>query len=103
MLAAGVNVALGTDSRASNPDLELFSELLTVAQLHPQVPPAQILRMGTLNGAQALGALASGKRATLTVIRLPDHSAADPHELLLDETSGVVTLSTIAGPATAGN
>ena len=44
-----------------------------------------------------------GKRATLTVIRLPDHSAADPHELLLDETSGVVTLSTIAGPATAGN
>jgi len=109
MLAAGVNVALGTDSRASNPDLELFSELLTVAQLHPQVPPAQILRMGTLNGAQSLGcsadfgALASGKRATLTVIRLPDHSAADPHELLLDETSEVVTLSTIAGPATAGN
>jgi cytosine/adenosine deaminase-related metal-dependent hydrolase len=55
MLAANVRVALGTDSRASNPDLRLWEELKHVAQKHPGVNPEDIIRMGTLAAAEALG------------------------------------------------
>jgi cytosine/adenosine deaminase-related metal-dependent hydrolase len=76
MLAAGVRVAVGTDSRASNPDLDLWQELRHVAQHHPQVAPCEILRMGTLAGAEALGleaelgSITVGKRALLAVVPL---------------------------------
>jgi cytosine/adenosine deaminase-related metal-dependent hydrolase len=51
----GVNVSIGTDSRASNPDLSLLEELKTVSQGHPNVTPKEILKLGTSNGAKALG------------------------------------------------
>lgn len=54
MLAAGVQVALGTDSRASNPGLNLFEEMRSVAQTHG-LSPTEIVRMATLSGAEALG------------------------------------------------
>ena len=90
MLSAGVRVALGTDSRASNPDLSLLEELRFVARHHPQVEPAAVLGLGTLAGARALGVdrdvgtLAAGKLANLTVVPLPEREAGDPHELLFD-------------------
>jgi cytosine/adenosine deaminase-related metal-dependent hydrolase len=55
LLAADVRVALGTDSLASNPDLDLLAEMRHVAHSHPRVAPEAILRMGTLDGARALG------------------------------------------------
>jgi cytosine/adenosine deaminase-related metal-dependent hydrolase len=55
MLAAGVRVAVGTDSRASNPDLSVLAELRQVARVHPEVSPESILAMGTLLSAEALG------------------------------------------------
>src|SRR5207248_5598397 len=55
MLAAGVRVAVGTDSRASNPDLRLLEELRHIARHHPGVSPEAMLRMGTIAGAEALG------------------------------------------------
>lgn len=92
-LALGVNVALGTDSRASSPDLNLLAEMRHVAQAFPEISPAEVLRMGTLNGARALGvakdygSLAPGKRAAWCVVPLPDRSAGDPHELLFENSS----------------
>ncbi len=85
MLTAGVRIAVGTDSRASNPDLKLLEELKLVAHQHPDVPPEQVLRMGTLSGAEALGidhdygSIMPGKIARLTVVRLtqPDVSPYD--------------------------
>jgi len=88
-LAAGVHVALGTDSRASNPDLNLLAEMQFVAARHPNVPLSTVLELGTINGAKALGreddygTLAVGKLARLTVVGIPDQQASDPHELLL--------------------
>ena len=96
MLAAGVTVALGTDSRASSPDLSLLAEMRFVARRYPAVGRDVVLRLGTINGARALGrdgeigSLEPGKYANLAVVALPEHDAADPHELLLDSDEPVV-------------
>ncbi len=88
LLAIGVRVALGTDSRASSPDLDLLTEMRHVAQLHPQIDPQDILRMGTLAGAQALGraddagSITPGKLANLVAVLIPDDAGAAPRELL---------------------
>lgn len=62
LAAAGVNICLGTDSLASvvperppGPELNLFTEMQTFAQANPDVAPAEILRLATVNGARALG------------------------------------------------
>ncbi len=86
MIEAGVNVAIGTDSRASNPDLSIWREMRTVAETHSQIPLATILELGTLAGARALGvddqfgSLLPGKRAALAAVSLPDDGCGDPHE-----------------------
>ena len=90
MLAAEAVVALGTDSRASSPDLSVLAEMRHVARSFPSLSRAAILELGTLSGARALGreaeigTLQLGNCANLTAIRLPDNLRADPHELLID-------------------
>jgi len=91
MLAAGVAVAVGTDSRATNPDLNPWDELRFVRRRYPTLSPRTILELGTLRAAQALGradeygTLAAGKRADFAVIPLRDAEANDVEEYLLDE------------------
>lgn len=95
MLHANVNVALGTDSRASNPDLNLLEEMREVARRHANLPGEFILRMGTSGGARALacgdrvGTIEAGKEAHFAVVTLPGGSSNDPYELLFDSTSPV--------------
>ena len=55
MLAAGINVAVGTDSRASSPDLNLVDDLRLMHRLAPQVPAQTLWEMATVRGARALG------------------------------------------------
>ena len=89
LLAAGVRVALGTDSRASNPDLDLLAEMRYVAGTIPAIDPLEILRMGTLTGAEALGRAAEvgsitpGKLANLVAVPLPDDVRAAPRDRLV--------------------
>ncbi len=89
MLDAGVRVALGTDSRASSPDLSLLAELREVARSHSGIPPAQIVRLGTLAGAWALGlreftgSITPGKWANLTAIPC-DSRCKDPYAAVLE-------------------
>ncbi len=93
MLAAGVNVALGTDSRASNPDLNLLAEVRYLWKQAATVAAATLLGMATLSGARALGldahlgSLTPGKLANLAIVPLGDRTAADPHELVLESAS----------------
>ncbi|MBZ4658967.1 MAG: hypothetical protein JG766_890 [Desulfacinum sp.] len=54
-LARGIRVCLGTDSRASNEDLNLFKEAAYALSLWGGVGPERILSMITVNGAKALG------------------------------------------------
>jgi 5-methylthioadenosine/S-adenosylhomocysteine deaminase len=83
MLAAGVNVALGTDGAASNNSQDMF-EVMKVAALFQRartqdpaaLPPETVLRLATINAARALGleaeigSLEPGKRADLIVVDL---------------------------------
>lgn len=89
-LAAGEVVALGTDSLASNPDLDVLAEACRVYEQFPELPGEDILRMVTLSGAELLGfadvtgSLQPGKSADLTVIPLPTTDVENPHLLLFD-------------------
>jgi cytosine/adenosine deaminase-related metal-dependent hydrolase len=93
-LARGVRVCLGTDSLASNPDLDILAEARFVRSRYPDFPGEQLLRMVTLSGAEALGwadetgNLEAGKSADFVVVPLPDADADDPHELLLADHPG---------------
>jgi cytosine/adenosine deaminase-related metal-dependent hydrolase len=92
LLARGVRVALGTDSLASNPDLDVLAEARLVHARYPQVPSSVILRMATLSGAEALGwsadtgSLTAGKTADLVVLPLSDEDPQDPHDLVFNST-----------------
>lgn len=91
----GVRVVLGTDSLASNPDLDILAEARFVAARHPDLPGETLLRMITLDGAIALGwgdvtgSLTPGKSADLVALSLPDREEDDPYRLVFDSTSSV--------------
>jgi aminodeoxyfutalosine deaminase len=76
--ASGVRVAVGTDSLASCPDLNLFSELAVMRRLAPEVPASRLLHSATRAGAEALGfeadhgAIEPGLRADLIAVDLPE-------------------------------
>jgi cytosine/adenosine deaminase-related metal-dependent hydrolase len=55
LLAAGARVVLGTDSRASNPDLSVWKELQFVAAHFPDLSIPQLLAMVTTEAADSLG------------------------------------------------
>ena len=84
----GVSMALGTDSRASNPDLSLLAEMRFVAEQHPEVDRSAVLTLGTLGGARALGVadqvgtLEAGKQADFAIVQIDPGTAKDPHELV---------------------
>lgn len=73
LIAAGVPVALGTDSRASNPDLNVFGEVQWLLNHRPDLDPAAVIAMATMRGADALmrpdvGRIAVGCRPGLMTI-----------------------------------
>ncbi len=81
LMDAGVNVCLGTDSAASNNDLNMIGEMRTASLLAKGVSgdataltAMQTVRMATINGARALGldthtgSLEIGKYADLIAI-----------------------------------
>jgi cytosine/adenosine deaminase-related metal-dependent hydrolase len=53
--ALGYKISLGTDSLASNEDLNLFAEMREFQRNFPETEPEEIVRMTTINPALALG------------------------------------------------
>ena len=92
--ASGVRIAIGTDSLASVPDLNLFNELAELRRLAPDVAAASLLESATIGGAAALGfegdfgTIEAGKRDSLIAVDMPDpvtpaSPARDVEEYLL--------------------
>lgn len=97
MLAAGVNVALGTDGAPCNNSYDMFREMHLASILHCGVRHEagllnayQVLEMATRNGARALGledqigSLEVGKKADIVVVCPKGLSTApwDPAQIL---------------------
>ena len=88
-LRKGILPALGTDSLTSNPELSIWREMRLLAEEHPTVDPADILRMATLGGAEALGldkqlgSLEAGKEAKVLAVQATD-SIRDRNQLHAD-------------------
>jgi cytosine/adenosine deaminase-related metal-dependent hydrolase len=95
LLSRGTRVALGTDSLASNPDLDILAEARFVHALYPDVSGSQLLRAITLSGAEALGwadecgSITPGKSADLAVLPLPDRESSDPYSLVFDSSERI--------------
>jgi 5-methylthioadenosine/S-adenosylhomocysteine deaminase len=81
LLRAGVTVSLGTDSAASNNNLDIFDEIRLAALIHKgvsgdptAVPAWEALKLGTVYGAKAIwqsdlfGVLKPGMRADIIAI-----------------------------------
>ena len=87
-LNSRINVVLGTDSRASNPDLDLWSEVKALRESHPWVRPEWAYSAVTQNSAEALGVdshfgtLLAGRVASMNVSQF---DSAVPQIELLDE------------------
>jgi cytosine/adenosine deaminase-related metal-dependent hydrolase len=113
--AAGITVGLGTDSLASNDSLDMLAEMRAALQVSREraalrgapapLASGSILQMATLDGARALGwdrligSLQAGKRADLTVVRLPASGpvAASADDLALAIMDGQVRLTMVDG------
>lgn len=73
MLARGINVALGTDSCASSPDLNLVDDLRLLHHIAPDVPVQTLWEMATVRAARALqldqqvGSITAGKAADFAI------------------------------------
>lgn len=85
MIAADLNLGLGTDGAASNNDLNMWEEMDTAAKLHkltsndPKVVSAQeAFELATIRGARALhldkevGSIEVGKRADILIVDSDD-------------------------------
>ncbi len=104
--AAGVRLALGTDSLASAPSLSLWGEAAYAADLHASagepLTPTEALRLATLGGADALdiandlGSLEPGKLALFASAALDELSSADR------ATPATALAAVMAGRATLG-
>lgn len=77
LLDLGINVALGTDSLASNASLSMLDEMRFLFGKRKDLKPDEILRAATVNGAAALnchntlGLLRNGYSADMAVLELP--------------------------------
>lgn len=89
LLDAGVPVALGTDSAASNLGLNMLREVRLAAEMLPEVPREEWLRAATVTGAEALGlggvtgSLEPGKAADLQVLEMAQEET-DPLSALFE-------------------
>jgi cytosine/adenosine deaminase-related metal-dependent hydrolase len=95
LLKAGVNLALGTDSLASNDSLSIWDEMHFAAHWFAgELDAPTVFAMATQQGADALGvgddygSLSAGKRSSFQVVSAPGCAATQAYEYF---TSGIAT------------
>jgi cytosine/adenosine deaminase-related metal-dependent hydrolase len=87
LLAAGIPLAVGTDSLASSPSLSPLAELAELARAFPQLSPAHLLPLawnGAAVGVPAVGRLAPGSAPGLIAAPLDGARPGDPATWLVE-------------------
>jgi cytosine/adenosine deaminase-related metal-dependent hydrolase len=103
LLDASVNVALGTDSLASNDSLSMLDEMRYLSRIRKDLKTGEILRMATLNAASALGfggalgRLRRGYWADMAVLSLPKDASAKYLEAQILEGAGECVATIVQG------
>lgn len=93
LMNEGCDIVIGTDSLASNTQLDILEELKLLQQNFPDLALTDLVKWATLNGAKALneekdyGSIEPGKKPGLLLIE-----NADLHKLQLTEESTVTRL-----------
>jgi aminodeoxyfutalosine deaminase len=91
-----INIALGTDSLASNDSLSILDEMKYIYSQHKIVNPQDILYMGTIAGATALnmadsiGKLEPGFDADITVIEFQQEGVCNIYDGIFSQDSECV-------------
>jgi cytosine/adenosine deaminase-related metal-dependent hydrolase len=88
LLAAGLPLAVGTDSLASSPSLSPLAELSTLARAFPSVAAARLLPLawnGAAVGAPGVGSLAPGSAPGVLAAPLDGARPHDPARWLVRE------------------
>ena len=99
LLTAGIAVGVGTDSAASNHDLDLTAELRAIAAEEPELHGDALLHAATTGGATAIGvhdrfgALVAGMQADLAVFSAS--ASNDPAGAVIGNTSGHARVSAV--------
>ncbi len=90
ILECNILPALGTDSIASNPVLDMWVEMALVREEHPGVKPETVFAMATLGGARAMsreddfGSLEEGCKARFLQVQGKQYEEVGNAEQLLD-------------------
>ena len=90
LLAHGVSLALGTDSLASCPSLDVLEDARLLARKFPRVPKTALLRALTRGGALALGfanlgEISVGASAGFACVPFEGAAPEDPVAFVLDD------------------
>lgn len=91
VLKLGGKVAIGTDSRASNPDLSVFAELQFLAERYPEISHLELLHLGSHAGREVLlGETADLNRADFCAVQWNPELNPDPVRNLFSPGNQVV-------------
>ncbi|MBC8317127.1 MAG: amidohydrolase family protein [Desulfobulbaceae bacterium] len=87
MISHGILPAIGTDSLASNPGLNLWEEMRILREDHPGIDPKTLFTMATQAGAAALGreeygTISPGKTGRMLAVQCRADRGSDVMDLL---------------------
>ncbi len=97
LIERGINIAIGTDSLASNWSLSLLDELKFLARTQPCIRPETLFDIVTYNGAEALGLervgrLEKGWQADIIAIQIPNDARPTIEQILDSSSENLLTV-----------
>ena len=97
LIENGINVAIGTDSLASNWSLSPLDELKFLAHTQPCIRPEILFDMMTCNGAKALGLaqvgrLEKGFQADIIAVHIPNDGRSAIEQVLDSSSENLLTV-----------
>ena len=97
LVEKGTNVAIGTDSLASNWSLSLLDELKFLARAQPCIHPETLFDMVTCNGTKALGLAQVGRleknwQADIIAVQIPNDGRPAIEQILDSSSENLLTV-----------